>query len=485
MIDWNPDDGAAPLFATARNLDRRTDGGKVGVIARHLGTPLIPWQDYVAHVANERRPDGSFEYQVVVVSVPRQTGKTTLLRANGVKRCLVDGRDVFYTAQTGKDARARWMDLVKVLRVNPALRDRVKVSLRGGSENVAFTGGGAFHAFAPLPQSLHGYTPPTVKVDEAFALSADAGDLLMGAITPAQQTVVDRQIWIVSTAGTAESTFLHDWIDLALEGAPRVALFLWGAAEHHDPYSLTDIAAFHPGVGHVLNGGVLTAETILEAGPPKLSAAEYERAYANRRTVTSSHLIALDTFRDLARDDLEPPVDRSSLWLGFDVAYDRQSAAVVAAWHDDDLDATCLRVVRHAAGYRWLEDELPALEERFGAAGLVCEPRGPVLEVLDGLRRRGVVVDELPDREFAAATTRTLDAIRGRRLRHGEVDDAARKALEAGYTGLVTRPTGDGVVFSRRRSIGDVSTGIAGVVATWRASRTETDQTPLLLLDSA
>lgn len=128
------------------------------MIARTLGTPLIPWQAHVADVASERRADGSYEYQVVVVSVPRQTGKTTLLRAAGVHRCLL-GRDVFYTAQTGKDARARWMDLVKVLRINAALRDRVKIRLRGGSEHVEFGSGAVFQVFAPTPESLHGYTP--------------------------------------------------------------------------------------------------------------------------------------------------------------------------------------------------------------------------------------------------------------------------------------------------------------------------------------
>lgn len=177
---------------------------------------------------------------MVVVSVPRQTGKTTLLRAVGAHSCLVCGRDVFYTAQTGKDARERWLDLVKILRVNDALADRVKIGLRGGSEQVVFTDtGAAFRVFAPTPESLHGYTPPKVMIDEAFAQTGMSGELLMGAIGPAQITIRDRQIWIVSTAGTAESTFLHDWIDRGVEGTPRVAAFVWGARDDQNPTTST------------------------------------------------------------------------------------------------------------------------------------------------------------------------------------------------------------------------------------------------------
>ena len=42
---------------TARNPERGTDGGKVGRFAAMLGTPLLPWQQYVADVAGEIDPE--------------------------------------------------------------------------------------------------------------------------------------------------------------------------------------------------------------------------------------------------------------------------------------------------------------------------------------------------------------------------------------------------------------------------------------------
>jgi hypothetical protein len=297
---WPTSAGAPPLFATPRDPSRPNEGGEIAAVARSLGTPLLPWQQYVADVATERLEDGSYAYEVVVVSVPRQTGKTTLIRAMGVHRAAVLGRHVYYTAQTGKDARARWADLKDSMVVSPVWGDRVHVVLRGGAECVHFhhKDGPGFHCFAPVEKCLHGSTPAVVVLDEAFAHDAAKGEMLMGAITPAQQTILARQLWIVSTMGTAESTFFHDWIERAREGSPRVALFLWGADDPAEPYSLEGIAGYHPGVGFLLNERVLTAADVL-GEVEKMTKSEYVRAFGNLRTLTTSNLIPVDVWREL------------------------------------------------------------------------------------------------------------------------------------------------------------------------------------------
>lgn len=456
---WPTTYGAQPLFATPRNPALRTDGPQVDVIARTLGTPFIPWQQHVSAVANERRPDGSYEHQIIVVSVPRQCGKTTLLRANGVHRCLVGGRDVFYTAQTGKDARARWMDLVKTLRVNDALKDRVKVALRGGSEHVMFPGGSVFQVFAPTPESLHGYTPPTVMADEVFSLSGMAGDLLMGAIGPAQITITDKQIWLVSTAGTSESTFLHDWIDQAVEGSPRVAGFIWGATDDQDPYSLADVAAFHPGIGFELNGRTLSAADVLEQSN-RNTRAEYERAYANRRTITGAHLIPADVWRSLAVQNLEPPSPSDTV-LALEVAHDRQSGTIVAGWLDDN-GAPRVRVVQSGPGVGWIAPAVDDLDRAWRPRLVAARTQGPVLDVVEQLTARGVDVHQVNDRDFATATGAFLTMIDESLIGY----DATDTALTTSVLGLVTRPAvSDGVAVSSRHSVGDSSPGIAATIA--------------------
>jgi hypothetical protein len=455
---WTPP-GAPPRYATPRNPARYSEGDQVGVVARTLGTPLIPWQTHVSFVAGERRDDGSYEYEIVVVTVPRQTGKTTLLRAVGTQRALA-GRDVFYTAQTGKAARARWADLVQILQMNPALKRRIKVALRGGSEHILFPSGAVFQCFAPTPESLHSYTIPTVMVDEAFAQTAGRGELLMGAIGPTQFTIVDKQIWIVSTAGTAESEWFHDWVERGREGADRVALFDWGATSEQNPYSLDDIAAFHPGVGFKLGEKSLTAQDVLdELG--KNSRAEYERAFANRRTLTLSHLIPTETWRALEAKGTTAPADLSECVLAYDVAFDRQSAAIVALWRLDDGKPVGM-VVHHRPGTSWLVDQVDELARTWRPRTLAAVDNGPVLDTTQALQALGHDPQLLGERGYATACSAFLARVDDEAISWASTSPEGASVLERSVTGLVTRSAAsDGVAFSRRHSVGDSSPAIA------------------------
>ncbi|WP_408898649.1 hypothetical protein ACJ5H2_05950 [Nocardioides sp. R1-1] len=471
---WPTCDGAPPLHATPRNLALRSEGAQVEAVARALGTPLLPWQRRVADVAGERRPDGSYEHQVIVVSVPRQSGKTALLRAIGTHRAML-GRSVFYTAQTGKDARARWSDLVKALRLSPAFAgkmksEEIKVALRGGSEHVEFPTGGVFQAFAPTVESLHGYTPPSVLVDEAFAQSQANGELLIGAIEPAQRTIVDRQLWLVSTMGTAESTWFHDWIERARLGVDRVALFLWGASEDQDPFDVDDIAAFHPAVGFEFRevghdtGLVTTAESILAAAD-KMSRSEYIRAYGNRKTSTAETLIPAEDWAALSvqartGDDtatLAPPADRRDVTLVYDVDEHAAAAAIVAVWEDEATGLPAAKVVQSGPGVSWLADAVADLDVAWRPGRVVAVGNGPVLDVTAQVRGEGVDVDELNERDFAAATTGLLVAVTNQQLVHD-----GDPVLASAIGGLVTRSSVvDGVAFSRRHSVGSTAAAIA------------------------
>lgn len=418
-------------------------------------------QSYVSDVGTERLPDGSYHYPIVVWTVPRQTGKTTGLRAIGTHRCLVCGRDVYYTAQTGKDARKRWEDLVKILRADPKWNSRIKVSLRGGSEAVTFPGGAAFNVFAPTPESLHSYTPPCVFIDEAFALAPGAGELLMGAISPGQLTIADKQIWIVSTMGTAESTFLHNWIDRARDSEPGVAIFDWGATDLQDPFNLDHIAAFHPGVGFNFNGKVLAPADVL-AESTKNSQAEYVRAYANRSTPTTSNLVPLDKWTRLrAMGDQEHKAPAGCV-LTFDVGADREGSALVATWNVDGV--AHVQVIAAAPSVRWLVDAVEGAAHKLRPREIAAAENGPVLEVTAQLRARGHEIRSVTEREFAAATGGLLTRIDEGTLRH-DGNAEGTDVLARSVTGIVTRAGAvDGVAISRRHSVGDTSAAVAAAV---------------------
>lgn len=419
-----------------------------------LGRPLMPWQRYVANVATERNPDGSYLYPVVVVSVPRQSGKTLLLGAVLTERCVMElGHQAFYTAQTGKDARDRWQDLVKLVTASP-LRGDVRVRRSQGSERLEFPeNDSAIRVFAPTADSLHGYTPPTVALDEAFAHDEQAGDELMGAIEPAQQTIRHRQLWIVSTRGTASSVFLDRWIEAGRAAAPGVALFDWGASEDQDPRDPDDLIAFHPALGlpDGLGNGT-TAEGILSS---KLPPSEYERAYGNRATVTESHVISSQSWADLAGPQV-PPGDQP-LTISYDVAYDRAAASIGVSWRD--LDGKLQhKLIRWDFGVSWVADAVTDLEARWSGrvAAIVADDTGPARDVTGELVARAGRPSRklrvLTSREVTIAWGELLEGIRDRSFSHcgdGHLADAA--------AAVVPRPVLDAAAPSRRYSPGDIA----------------------------
>jgi hypothetical protein len=438
----------------------------------------MPWQRYVADVATEQRADGSYAYQVVVVSVPRQSGKTLLLLAMMAERCIMaDNHQAFYTAQKGKDARERWLDLVKLLQNSP-LRTVARARHSQGRESLEFSNGSALRVFAPTADSLHGYTPPTVCLDEAFAHTEDEGDELLSAIEPAQQTMPHRQLWVVSTRGTAASVFLDRWIEAGRAAVPGVALFDWGARDDQDPHDPAHLVAFHPALGlpDGLGTGV-TPDAILSS---KMSASEYERAYGNRATVSESHTIPSTAWRDLSCVQV-PPGD-APLTITYDVAYDRTASTIGVTWRD--LDGRLQhKLVRWDFGVSWVAAAVADLSDRWGrrVAAVATDDTGPAREVTDQLRKlqlRGPAADPrvLTGRELTVAWGDLLTRIAGQSFGHcgdGHLADAA--------AAVVPRAVLDAFAPSRRYSPGDIAPLMCCMVGLYVAEHAQVrDQTPQL-----
>jgi hypothetical protein len=429
----------------------------------------VEFYDTATTAAVETAHTCPYAYPVVVVSVPRQSGKTLLLTVLLVLRCIrEDFHQAFYTAQTGKDARARWQDMVKLITSSP-LRATVRVRRSQGTERLEFPNGSMLQVFAPTPDSLHGYTPPTVAVDEAFAQDERHGDELEGAIEPAQQTLPHRQLWIVSTRGDVDSVWLDRWLEKGAAGVPGVALFDWGAAEHHDPRDPADVLAFHPAVGlpDGLGNGT-TVETIVES---KLGESAYERAYANRPTQGGQvKRIGSQEWDDLGptlERPQEPPGD-APLVLTYDVAHDRSCSTIGATWTDSSGKLQH-KLVRWELGISWVGPAVADYARRWNVKVVAADDSGPAREVTAWLRRAGngapaVARDPriLSTRELSTAWGELLELVRVQGFRHdgdGHLADAA--------AAVVPRPVLDSEAPSRRYSPGDIAPLISCMVGLW------------------
>lgn len=426
-----------------------------------LGTPFMPWQRQVADVACELDPADTrrWRYPVVVVTVPRQSGKTTLVRAVTVHRAVTrPGARIFATAQRGKDARARWFDLVERVEHSP-LASAVTVLRGTGSEACKFPNGSRISPFAPVPSALHGETPPLVVIDEGWAFDAAQGEALEAAIRPAQITLPDRQLWIISTAGTAESTWLRGWVDRGRaavdDPSSGVAYFEWSADEDADPYA-PDTLDFHPAVGHTITRDDILAEA------DQTSPGNYQRGYLNLWTVSTETILDLDLLDDLTADLAKP--DPSTVALAYDVAQDRSGASIFAAWPLPD-GTVAYRLVVSKPGTTWLVPEVIALRAKLKPRAIAADDGGPARQATDELRRRGVPVDTLTFRDFATATGLWISSVKDRTMLHDgspELRDAVERAS--------LKRVGDQLAFDRRKSSGPVDAAISATVAGWAAT---------------
>ena len=465
MTDWTDThpDTPEPKHYTRRDLTAPSDGARIAKVGEIMGKPLMPWQRYVVDVATEHNPDGGYRYEIVLVTVPRQSGKTTLVGPVQVDRNMMNpGIKTFYTAQTGKDARSRFNDLVNLVQGSP-FAAVAKVRYSAGDEGIGFPNGSWLKLFAPVAAALHGETPPLVTLDEIWHYDEQLGDaILEGAIIPAQMTLAGRrQVWLISTAGTAASTFMRKWVERGRKGQPGLAYFEWSLADDADPYDPDAIAAFHPAVGHTVSVDELLALA------SSMTHANWLRGFCNVWTEASEALMTTEEWAELEAMPLEVPA-RSAVTISYDVAPDNESASVMASWRDID-GSPVIRTLHTAPGIVWLEPFVKQLAADWKPAHLAADDGGPTRRITDSLERAGLVIDKVSGRDYATACDAFLTyAMDEKTLKH----DGSR-TLSSAMAHLAVVDRGDSRYISRSRSTGPVAGIIAGVVGLWIADHAD------------
>jgi hypothetical protein len=328
-----------------------------------------------------------------------------------------------------------------------------------GDEAIRFPNASQLKLFAPVMAALHGETPPLVTCDEIWEWDETLGDaILEGAIMPAQLTLAGRrQIWLISTAGTAASRFMRKWVERGRSGTyPRMAYFEWALADGADPYDLDAIRDFHPAVGFTV-----TADDLLDQASA-VGTATWLRAYCNLWSEALDPLIPADDWAALAQPQEVPR--RQDIAITYEVAPDNESGDVMASWWDS-AGRPNVRLLHHAPGTRWMLPLLMQLAQEWRPAVLGADDGGPTRRLTDELRQalgdEAVLTTGGRDRGTADEALLTY-ARDDRTLIH----DGSR-ALARAVAGAVLKRTGDVVRISRTGSATPPGALIAAGVGLW------------------
>ena len=428
-----------------------------------MGRPFMPWQEQAADVALEIDPaTGRFAYKLVILTVPRQSGKTTVDGAVLEHRAATtkSGR-VWFTMQSGKDAVDWFLNEHEPLL--SALGPAYRLRKAQGSESIRWkVSGGMVRPFPPTAESLHSKLSDLVVIDECWAFDLVRGNDLDGGIVPTQATRPNAQVWKVSTAGNATSTW---WLGTVEAGRAAVAAgrdsgicyLEWSCPDELDPCDPESWPIYHPAYGLTIGAEAMQA-ALDQMGPD-----EFARAYGNRWVSTTVRVIPLAAWRACAEEPAELP-GPGGLAIGFDVAVDRSDAAIVAGWRDAGGVAH-VEVVDHRPGTGWLAERIVEVADRWQVRCIAYDAAGPALDVADVLERLEVDgLAPLKAREYAAACAGLLEGIVAEPPR---VRYRPHPALEAAASSAARRALGDAWAWGRRQSVGSLAALTAATVTVW------------------
>ena len=438
-----------PRFATKRDPRYPSDGYRVAKLARVLGTPLMGWQRYVVDVAREHDGHGRYRYPLVVITVQRQSGKTTLTLANGVDRALFGtAAKCWHTAQTGQDARTKFLEMAEPFSLSPLGSHVAELKRGAGSTGLIFRNGSKFKPHPPTVDALHGEQSDLNNVDECWAFDEARGTALMQAIIPTQATRPGAQTWLLSTAGTADSTWWHDLCDRGRLGEPGIAYFEWSIPDDADPMDLDTVARFHPAFGQTIDRRALE-DAVAQFGD---TPGGFARAYGNRRTATAERIVPPDV---LLRALTEDPLPDGRPAFGAAVSWDRSETAIVAAVLDAE-SRPWVEVIDCRPGVTWAVDALETISRVHDDQPVAIDPVGPSTLLADRLELRHVPVHRMKTADVAAAAEDML-------TRLTETHDPAIRlrrdsALVGGFERASRRVIGDGQwTWGRRTSAGSIA----------------------------
>lgn len=425
----------------------------------------MPWQEYTADVIGEIDPaTGVPRWPMVIVSVPRQSGKTTLVLAACLHRMFTrEKARVWSTAQTGLKARKKWLEQVEVIEGGMfPLADLFTVRKSQGSEQLAIPKlGSHFSPHPPTEDSLHGEQSDLNFIDEGWVFDEAEAAALMQAIVPTQTTRPGAQTIIVSTMGSAASTWFHGLVDKARQPGSQIALLDWGIGPDDDPTDLDVIAAHHPAYG-----ATLTMDSLARA-KEQLAPSEFARAYGNRATGARERVIPLEAWQSAISD--APIPEDAPVVFGAAVSLDRDETAIVAAAIGED-GRPILEVVDVRPGTGWAPARLATLVETHKTPPPVVDRIGPSGTLADRITQLGHEPVKFGVRDLTASCADFWD-----RLTRTDVDGVAAPdiairpdaALDLAAELAERRRVGDAWAWDRKRPAGSIATLEAATLALW------------------
>jgi hypothetical protein len=449
---------------------------------RLLGKEPMPWHAEVFETAFEVDTFGLLWYREVVIVIPRQSGKSTLVIPWGVHRMTTWGERQFmlYTAQTRMAAKQKLVD-EQFYAINaspfrrlliPNRQGKILPNLSHGEERMEWANGSKWLIDAPTETAAHGLTLGLGVGDEFFA-HQDAR--VEAAMSPTMIAVPDSQKLWLSTVGKSKRRSPFMWSKME-SGRNRVEAGLdsrtlyieFSFAPTDDPLDPNTWWANLPALGYTITEDGIAGQL------DSIGVVEFIRAFGNLWSddLPDDWKIPADDWFEVEDPDSQM-TDRLT-WV-IDVNPERTLASIgVAAQRADGL--IHIEVVETSTGTGWLIDGDPTRDLR-GIAALVADHGGEVYydhitvgAMVPALLEAGLHPVPIAVQDIKVAAAALFDAVKNKTVRH-----IGQPELTDALAAAATRKIGDGWAWARGPSMADITALMTVTLAFWMLAKTLPD----------
>lgn len=424
-----------------------------------VGLTLHPWQKWLLLHALELLPDETFRFRTVLVLVARQNGKTTLVQTLALWRMFVDQAPlVIGTAQNLDLAEEAWQGAVDIAQGVPELADEIQhVDRTNGKKQLRLHTGERYKVAAASRRGGRGLSGDLIVLDE---LREHQNWQAWGAVTKTTMARHAAQVWGLSNAGDRESVVLDALRRRAVDATTQpgrfddtsLGIFEWSAPPNCDLGDRDGWASANPSLGHPNGVSVAAIRSALSTDPEAVFRTEVLCQWVDR---IEDAVIEPGTW--LALSVGVQPMTAPA--LAVEVALDRSSATIGAAWHVNDR--VHVEIVEDAAGVAWVPKRIAELIERYDGGCVVLDAGTEAVGLADELESRGLNVQRINGAARIAACGAFYDLATNGGLSHN-----GDPAIDVAIANARWKNVGDGArVFSRRRSAGDIAALYAVVLA--------------------
>lgn len=413
-----------------------TDGGMAATLAAHYYGEPLPWQRHVLDVLAARAARDKYRFHTAALAVPRQNGKSWVVRARCLYGMVTSGERVLYTCQiddTANDMFDAFVAPFDDADANPELASMVRFVHRGnGQKEVALDNGGYIRFSTRTFKKGRGSGYDVLIYDEAQHLTRDQQAASKPAIS-ANRRKNAQTIYIGTPPDDKGADVFVTMHDDVHEGRRRgLAWMEWGAQGESlpDPRDRDLWFATNPSLPTVLDLDSVVSES------DEMDALDFARERLGWWSPQSRAQLAIPP-KDWGATSIDAIGTRFQgvVAMGVKFSPDGSRYCVAGCKAKRDRSSYAVEVVDSgttADGTRRLASALAGRASRVSA--VVVDGQGAASALCDNLAEAGVprgYVVRPATRDVIAAAQGLVDSLADRTCWHtpgGGLDDQARSA---------------------------------------------------------